>query len=83
MIMVRTLEAIAMIGYSRHPYGEMRMTSEAPVPPEPQPQPLVSPWPNAQDKVERLLVLMVGSEGSRKVENSMEGDAPPILPQDT
>jgi cytochrome c2 len=47
------LEAIAMIGYSRHPYGDMRMTSE--------------------DKVERLLVLMVGSEGSRKVENSMEG----------
>merc|ERR1712091_334659 len=47
------LEAAAMIGYSRHPYGGMRMTSE--------------------DKIGRLLVLMVGSEGSKRVEHSMEG----------
>lgn len=47
------LEALAMIGYSRHPYGDMRMTSE--------------------DKMERLLILMVGSEGSKRVEQSMEG----------
>ena len=47
------LEALAMIGYSRHPYGDMRMTSE--------------------DKMERLLILMVGSEGSKRVEHSMEG----------
>jgi len=47
------LEALAMIGYSRHPYGNMRMTSE--------------------DKMERLLILMVGSDGSKRVEHSMEG----------
>ena len=25
---ILSLEALAMIGYSRHPYGDMRMTSE-------------------------------------------------------
>jgi len=50
---ILSLEALAMIGYARHPYSEMRMTS--------------------QDKMERLLVLMVGSDGSKRVESSMGG----------
>ena len=47
------LETIAMLGYSRHPYGDIPMTSE--------------------DKMERLLILMVGSDGSQRVENSLQG----------